>query len=165
MSHFYRSLRRNVAHITCRPIQSCRPWRRANAYHIPSVSSIPLSRNGMSMLPDMSRIISKKLRRVRHPNIAPWNCRTSQGATRQLRTLRLSHVAPCNITLSHLATFACRTLRLKKPAFAPKNSRFAGWSNQFHQKEFNSALYGVPDGSNSLSKSWRTERYNGISAE
>ena len=52
---------------------------------------------------------------MRHPDIAPCHCRTSQGATRQLRTLRLSHVAPCNIALSHLATFICRTVRLKQP--------------------------------------------------
>ena len=64
---------------------------------------------------------NQKDRRVRHPNIAPCNCRTSQGATRQLRTLRLSHIAPCDIALSHLATFACRTLRLKNLAFEPLN--------------------------------------------
>ena len=58
---------------------------------------------------------------MRHPNIAPCNHRTLQGATRQLRTLRLSHVAPCDIALSHPATSACRTVRLKKPTLGPKN--------------------------------------------
>ena len=57
----------------------------------------------------------KKLGRVRHPDIAPCNHQTPQGATRTLRTLRLSLVAPCNVALSHLATFTCRTLRLKNP--------------------------------------------------
>ena len=59
---------------------------------------------------------------MRHPNIAPCNCRTSQGATRQLRTLRLSHVAPCDIALSHHAISAYRTLRLENPAFRPQKS-------------------------------------------
>ena len=58
---------------------------------------------------------------MRHPNIAPCNCRTSQGATRQLRTLRLSHITPCDIAISHPATFACRTVRLKNLAFEPLN--------------------------------------------
>ena len=61
---------------------------------------------------------------MRHPDIAPCHCRTSQGATRQHRTLRLSHIAPCDIALSHLATFACRTLQLKKPAFDPLKPLF-----------------------------------------
>ena len=58
---------------------------------------------------------------VRHPDAAPCNRRTLQGATRQLRTLRLSHVATCDIALSHPANSACRTVRLKKPTFDPKN--------------------------------------------
>ena len=57
---------------------------------------------------------------MRHLDIAPCDCRTSQGATRQLRTLRHPHIAPCDIALSHPATFACRTLQLKNPAFDPK---------------------------------------------
>ena len=61
---------------------------------------------------------------MRHPDIAPYNCRTSQGATRQLRTLRLSHITPCNIALSHPATFAYRTVRCKKAAFYPLNPLF-----------------------------------------
>ena len=57
---------------------------------------------------------------MRHLDIAPCDCRTSQGATRQLRTLRHPHIAPCDIALSHPATFACRTLRLKNIDFDPK---------------------------------------------
>ena len=58
---------------------------------------------------------------MRHLDIAPCDCRTSQGAMRQLRTLRNLHVAPCEVTASHLATSACRTLRLKNPALGPLN--------------------------------------------
>ena len=58
---------------------------------------------------------------MRHPNIAPCHCRTSQGATRQLRTLRLSHAAPCDTALSHPATYTCRTMRLENLAFELQN--------------------------------------------
>ena len=67
----------------------------------------------------------KKHRRVRHLNIAPCNCRTSQGATRQLRTLRLSHVAPCDSLMSHLATSRYRTLRLSLVAPCDSKTPFS----------------------------------------
>ena len=92
---------------------------------------------------------SKINRRVRHPDIAPCHCQTSQGATRQLRTLRLSHVAPCNIALSHLATFACRTLRLKKPAFDPLKplfptpSRRSAWMSAASQNQTSATPFGM----------------------
>ena len=67
----------------------------------------------------------KKHRRVRHLDIAPCNCRTSQGATRQLRTLRLTHVAPCDIATSHLATSRYRTLRLSPVAPCDSKTPFS----------------------------------------
>ena len=62
---------------------------------------------------------------MRHLNIAPCNCRTSQGATRQLRTLRLTHVAPCDIATSHLATSRYRTLRLSLVAPCDSKTPFS----------------------------------------